>query len=42
MQRLIGLIKEERAKTPPIIDEDPGKSMENLQKVFNGRRTKMW
>ena len=35
MQRLIGLIKEERAKTPPIIDEDPGKSMENLQKVFN-------
>jgi hypothetical protein len=35
MQRLIALIKEERARIPPIIDEDPGKTADNLQKVLN-------
>ncbi len=35
MQRLVALIKEERARTPPIFDEDPGKTAENLQKVFD-------
>ncbi len=35
MQRLVDLIKEERARTPPIFDEDPGKTAENLQKVFD-------
>jgi len=35
MQRLIALIKEERARIPPIIDEDPDRTAENLQKVLN-------
>ncbi|HEU0008265.1 MAG TPA: hypothetical protein VFT34_00455 [Verrucomicrobiae bacterium] len=35
MQRLVDLIKEERAKIPPVFDEDPGKTAENLQKVLN-------
>ena len=35
MQSLIALIKEERARTPPIIDDDPAKTAETLQKVFN-------
>jgi hypothetical protein len=35
MKRLVALIKEERARIPPFIDEDPSKSAESLQKVFN-------
>ena len=35
MQGLIALIKEERARTSPVIDDDPSKTAENLQKVFN-------
>ena len=35
MQRLIALIKEERTRIPPIIDDDPARTAENLQKVFN-------
>jgi hypothetical protein len=35
MQGLVALIKEERTRIPPIIDDDLGKAAESLQKVFN-------
>src|SRR5262249_39877618 len=34
-QQLMALVKEERARTPPIIDQDPTMTAENLQKIFN-------
>ena len=35
MKGLIALIKEERTRTPPFIDEDPNKAAENLHKILD-------